>query len=67
MGGITDVGDLWGVVSMGVLGVAVTIVDFFVAIELEERDRFFGKVVAVASVFFAVLLFIAFAAILGMN
>jgi uncharacterized membrane protein len=67
MNGITDVGNLWGIVSMGILGVAIAVVNFFIAMELEERDRFLGKVVAVASVFFAVLLFIAFAAILGIN
>ena len=65
--GITDVGNLWGIVSMGILGVAVTVIDFFIAMELEERDRFLGKMVAVASVLFAVLLFIAFAAILSFN
>ena len=67
MSGITEVGNLWGIISMGILGIAVTVVNFFIAMELEERDRFLGKVVAVASVFFAGLLFIAFAAILSMN
>ena len=67
MDGITNVGNLWGIVSMGVLGIAVTVVDFFIAMELEERNRFLGKMVAVASVFFAVLLFITFAAILSFN
>jgi len=67
MNGITDVGDLRDIASIGILGIIVTVVDFFIAMELEERDLFLGKVVAVASVFFAVLLFIAFAAILGIN
>jgi len=67
MNGITDVGNLWGIASIGILGIVVTVVDFFIAMELEERDRFLGKIVAVASVFFAVLLFIAFAAILSFN
>lgn len=67
MNGITDVGNLWGIASMGILGIVVTVVNFVIAIEMEERDRFLGKVVATASVFFAVLLFIAFAAILSIN
>jgi len=65
--GITDVGSLWVIASMGILGIAVMAINFFIAIEMEERDSFLGKVVAAASVFFAVLLFISFAAILGMN
>ena len=67
MNGITDVGNLWGIVSMGILGMVVTVVNFFIAIELEERDRFLGNIVAASSIFFAVLLFIALVAILGMN
>lgn len=67
MKGITEIGGFWDIVSMGALVVTITIVNFFIAIELEERDRFLGKVVAVGSVFFAVLLFIAFAAILSIN
>jgi len=67
MNGVTEIGNLWGIISMGILGIAIMVVNFFIAIELEERDHFLGKIVAVASFFFAVLLFIAFAAILSMN
>ena len=65
--GITEIGNLQDIVSLGILGIAITVINFFIAMELEERDRFLGKMVAVGSGFFAVLLFIAFAAILSIN
>ncbi len=67
MNGITNIGNLWDIILMGILGLIVTFINFFIAMELEERDRFLGKVVAAASVMFAVLLFISFAAILNIN
>jgi hypothetical protein len=67
MNGITEVGGLWSVAAVGMLGIFITVIDFFIATELEEREPFLGKVVATASALFAVLLFIAFAAILGMS
>lgn len=67
MNGITEIGNIGSVVSIGILGVIITVLNFFIAIELEEREHFGGKVVAAESVLFAVLLFIAFAAILGAN
>jgi len=67
MDGVTETGTLWIIVLMGFSGVIITVVNFFIAIELEQRDRFLGKVVAVASVLFAVLLFLALTAILSVN
>lgn len=67
MDGITSVGSLGVVVFMGVFGFVVALMNFFIAMEFESRDRFLGKITAGATLIFAVLLFIAFAAILNVN
>ena len=43
------------------------IVNFFLALELEARDWFLGKIVAAATLVLSVLIFIAFAAIISVN
>ena len=66
MTGITSGGiDL--VVCMGILGSVITVMNFFITIELEERDPFLGKLMAGGTLIFAVLLFISFAAIINVN
>ena len=67
MDGITSVGGLGVIVFMGVFGLAATVMNFFIALEFEVRDRFLGKIMAAATLVFSVLLFIAFAAILNVN
>jgi len=67
MVGITSVGDLSVIIFMGVVGIVATVMNFFISLEFEERDPFLGKVMAGATLVFAVLLFIAFASILNVN
>lgn len=67
MGGITATGSFTDLLLMGVLGIAVVIMNFFIAIGLEERDRVLGKVVAALTLVMAILLFLAFAAIIKVN
>lgn len=67
MNGITSVGGLSAVAMMGVLGIVIILIDFFVAIELEERDSVLGKIVAAMALLLGVLLFLAFAAIIRVN
>jgi hypothetical protein len=67
MTGITTVGDLNTLIVMGILGIAIVIVNFFVALSLEERDGVLGKIVAAVTLVMAILLFIAFAAIIKVN
>jgi hypothetical protein len=43
------------------------IVDFFIALDLEARDNVLGKIVAAVTLIMAVLLFLAFAAIINVN
>lgn len=65
--GITSVGALSAVVFVGILGLAATVMNFVIALELEARDRFLGKITAAVTLAVAVLLFISFAAILNVN
>lgn len=65
--GITRVGGTELFSFMGAFGVLVTLMNFFIALELDSRDRFFGKYLAFISLVFAVLLFIAFGAIISVN
>jgi len=65
--GITSVGGIGIPVFAGVFGIAVVFLNGSLALEFEERNAFFGKLTAVITLAFAILLFIAFAAILSVN
>lgn len=65
--GITQVGGLGPLFGMGIFGLFAVVINFFISIELEERDRFLGKIAAGATLLFAILLFVAFAAIVNVN
>lgn len=61
---VGKVGDLTGV---GVLALVVVAVNFFLALALEDRGWFLGKLLATATLAFAALIFIGFAAIISVN
>jgi hypothetical protein len=65
--GITAIGSFASLLLMGILGMVIVIVNFFVALGLEARDKVLGKIVAVMTLVLAVLLFLAFAAIIKVN
>ena len=67
MNGITATGTFMDLLLMGILGLAIVIMNFFVALELEGRDAVLGKIVATMTLIFAILLFLAFAAIIKVN
>jgi ABC-type glycerol-3-phosphate transport system permease component len=67
MSGITSIGNFSDLLAMGMLGIIIVIINFFIAIELEARDKVLGKAVAVMTLIVAVLLFLAFAAIIKVN
>ncbi len=67
MAGITNIGGFGSLIPMGILGIAIVIVNFFVALSLEERDGVLGKIVAVMTLVMTILLFLAFAAIIKVN
>jgi hypothetical protein len=75
--GITQVGGLATIVFMGVFGALVVLMNFAIALEFADRPgvaanssvhgQFFARFLAVITLAFAVLLFIAFAAIINAN
>ena len=65
--GITSVGGIGSLVFIGIFGSVVTLINFAIALELDARDRFLGKLAAAVTLIFAVLLFIGFAAIINVN
>jgi hypothetical protein len=67
MAGITSIGSFGSFLWMGAFGVAIVVINFFVALDLETRDNVLGKIVAVMTLVMAILLFLAFAAIIRVN
>ncbi len=65
--GITQIGDVSNLVLAGIGAMAVVIINFFIALELEERDKFLGQLAAAATILFSLLTFIGFAAIISVN
>ena len=67
LAGITQIGSALSFLGVGTLGILGVGVNFILALELEARDRFFAKLLAAATLFMSALLFISFAAIIGVN
>jgi hypothetical protein len=65
--GITALGGSGTFIFMGIFGILVVLINVAFSFELESRHSFFGKVVAAGTLGFAILLFIACAAILSVN
>jgi hypothetical protein len=65
--GITAVGTFGTIMFMGILGTVAVVMNFLIALELEARDRFLGKLIAAITFIFAALLFIGFVAIISVN
>lgn len=65
--GITKVGGITNLILMGILGVFIVVLNFFIALELEARDKILGRMVAGLTLVMAILLFIGFVAILSVN
>ena len=65
--GITSIGSFSSLLFIGVLGVVVVVMNFFIALELDARDRFLARLTVAVTFIFAVLLFLAFAAIIAVN
>jgi hypothetical protein len=67
MQGITAIGDFNGLLLMGILGLIVVVINFFIALDLEVRDNVLGKIVATMTLVMAILLFLACASIIKVN
>lgn len=67
MQGITSVSGIGVILFAGIFGIAVVLLNGSIALEFEEQNTFFGRLIAALTLVFAVLLFIAFTAILSVN
>jgi hypothetical protein len=65
--GVTQVGNLGVIFGIGFLAILMVVLNAAIALELAARDRFLGDFAAVTNLAFAVLLFIAAAAIISVN
>ncbi|HTY39699.1 MAG TPA: hypothetical protein VMC43_01235 [Candidatus Paceibacterota bacterium] len=60
-------GTIWDIFDIGGFGVLVVVLNGILAVRLDERDWFLGKLIAGSTFVFAVLIFIAFSAIISVN
>jgi len=65
--GIVQVGSLQDIAGLALLGLAIVVVNGTLALYLDARDWFLGKLLATVTLAVSILLFIAFAAIVGVN
>lgn len=65
--GITKTGGILDLVLLGCFGCLLVIVNYILALLLEEREHFLGRLLTGATLFTAVLIFIAVSAIISVN
>jgi len=65
--GIDRIGGVGDLAMMGIFGLVVVALNFFLARELEKKDWLWGKVIAGSTLLFASLLFLAFLVIINAN
>ncbi len=65
--GIDHIGSFYDLLMIGITSVVVVLINFFLALELQDRDRFLSKIVTATTLFLSILIFITFAAIIAVN
>ncbi len=65
--GITELGGFLNLASVAATGIVIVVINFFLALELRERDRFLGTIIAASTLLMSALIFIGFAAIIAVN
>jgi hypothetical protein len=65
--GIDRIGTITDIHKIGGIGLAIVLVNSFIALALAPRDRFLARMTALATFVMALLLFILFGAIIGVN
>lgn len=65
--GITQIGGVEALAAAGFVGTIIVAINAVLAMELEQRERFLGRMIAGATLLFALLLFMGFAAIISVN
>ncbi len=53
--------------GLGAFGLLLVAINFFLAINLQERERLLGKIMTGATFFIAILIFITISAIISVN
>lgn len=66
-GGITWVGNVRELAAIGATALVAVSINSILAFALEDRDWFWGKLLAAATLAISILLFIGFAAIISVN
>lgn len=66
-GGINKTGNMWDLHAFGILGLVMLFLDWLIAMTLEERDWFLGKLMASAGLTLGILIFIGFVVIMNVN
>lgn len=67
LAGITRIGNAASFLGVGFIGLFGAVINFIIALELEARDKFLARLLAAATLFMGVLLFVGFAAIISVN
>ncbi len=65
--GITKIGGVLDVLGFGAFGLLLVAINFFLAINLQERGKLLGKIITGATFFAAILIFITLSAIISVN
>ena len=67
LNGIDKVGNIFMVVWLAVLSLAIVIINSFIANYIECKDKFLGKLISAGTLFLSVLIFIFFFTIISIN
>ena len=65
--GITVIGNFVTLLLFGATGIIISVLNFFIALEFEARDWFWGKLMAAATLVLAFLIFVGFMSIIAVN
>lgn len=65
--GITGIGRIGDLMAVGVFGIMATLINGYLAWELDDRAPVFSRAMMMGTAFLALLLFIGFAAIINVN
>ena len=65
--GIDQVGYAGDLAKVGIFGIVVILINFLIAVEVEQKERFLGRLTSGVTFLLGLLIFIYFAAIMGVN
>lgn len=65
--GINQIGTLGNLLGVSVTGLVLIIINTLIVREVEVRDKALARIIGLSTLFFSVLIFIGFAAIISVN